>query len=110
MTFQGAMSYFPLVNDTVQLREFDTWLASQVWLAVRKRQKILMPLTSRRPLPWNLDRLNLIHLTTVSSTTGAPVDLRLPSLGRIARAIQVGVETHGLGVVDGAQDPYLYTD
>jgi RNA-directed DNA polymerase len=110
MTFQGAMSYFPLVNDEMQLRQFDSWLASRTWLAVRKRQHLLSSLTPRRPLPWSMSRPDLIGLMTSSGTTGAPVDLRLPSLSRIARAIQIAVETHGLAVVSAADDPYLYAD
>ncbi|MFU8947901.1 reverse transcriptase domain-containing protein [Mycetocola zhadangensis] len=110
MSFEGAMSYFPLVDDDAQLAEIDAWIASQAWLAVRKRERLLKPRLKRSIQPWGLSKEELIGLTVTSATSHDPVDLRMPSVRRISRAIRQGVEAHGLRVVRNLQDPYLYQE
>ena len=110
MSFQGAMSYFPLVDDDAQLRALDVWIATQTWLAVRRRKTLLQRTIHRTVLPWGLDREALIGLTTKAATTGDPLDLRLPSVRRISQAIQLGIRSHGLGVVSDADALYLYDE
>jgi len=39
--FKGFMSYYPLADDTDQLRELDAWLAQETWLAMRRRAQLL---------------------------------------------------------------------
>lgn len=110
MTFEGAMSYFPLVDDEQQLVDLDAWIASQTWLAVRKRAKLLKPKLRRSVQPWGLSKPALIGLIVDSVRTGERVDLRLPSVRRISAAIRQSVEAHGLRVVRNIEDPYLYDE
>jgi RNA-directed DNA polymerase len=110
MSFQGVMSFFPLVDDDEQLRDLDKWIATQTWLAVRRRAALLKPLAPIAPLPWGLDRSTLIGLNTTSRRTGAPLDLRLPSVRRIASVIRLSVATRGLGVASRGSRLYLYDD
>jgi hypothetical protein len=110
MTFEGAMSYFPLVNDDEQLVELDAWIASQTWLAVRRRAALLRPTFKRSPQPWCLSKSELIGLIVESKQTKERVDLRMPSVRRISAAIRQNVEAHGLGVLRNVEDPYLYDE
>lgn len=110
MSFQGVMSFFPLVDDDAQLRELDQWIATQTWLAVRRRAALLRKAVAASPLPWGLDRPSLIGLRATSRKTGEPLDLRLPSVRRIASVIRLSVATRGLGVASRGGRLYLYDD
>ena len=41
MKFDGVMSYFPLVNSKDQLKNLDGWIVNTIWLALRKRARLL---------------------------------------------------------------------
>lgn len=110
MSFQGVMSFFPLVDDDEVLAELDEWIASQTWLALRKRQRLLAGFVSRRPVPWGLTKEEMIRTVTVSGTSGREVDLRLPSVRRISGVIRTAVEAYGVGVVSRGGALYLYDD
>jgi RNA-directed DNA polymerase len=110
MSFEGAMSYFPLVDDESQLVGLDAWIASQTWLAVRKRERLLKRRIGRTVQPWGLLKRDLIGLIVESERTGERVDLRLPSVRRISSAIRQSVEAHGLRVLRNVEDPYLYDE
>jgi RNA-directed DNA polymerase len=110
MSFQGVMSFFPLVDDDEQLLEIDKWIAAQTWLALRKRAALLAPRIGLVPTPWGVDRRTLIGLKTKSRRTGAVLDLRIPSVRRIASVIRLTVATRGLGVAARGSGLYLYED
>jgi hypothetical protein len=108
MSFQGVMSFFPLIDHDKDLLELDVWIATQTWLALKRRQQLLASRVGRAPRTWGLSRSQLIQLKVVSGRTGEEVDLRLPSLLRIAGVIRLAVETHGLASVSDGSDLYLY--
>lgn len=108
MSFQGVMSFFPLVDHDEDLVELDVWIATQTWLALKKRQRLLSTRVTRVPGTWGLSRPQLIQLKVLSGTTGEEIDLRLPSLRRIAGVIRLAVNTHGLASVSDGSDLYLY--
>lgn len=108
MSFEGVMSFFPLVDDEDGLRELDEWIASRVWLAMKKRARILRESGLAAPKPHDLPKSELIGFRSVSSRTGAQLDLRMPSVRKVAKAIRLAVSTHGLGVVSGRAPLYLY--
>lgn len=107
MSFQGLMSFFPLVDDQALLLRLDAWIASQVWLAMRKRQRLLAGSRSN-PVPWGIDQRALIGLRARSTRTGAPIDLRLPSVRRIAAVVGRAVQTYGTSSVGRGGALYLY--
>ena len=108
MSFQGVMSFFPLVDHDKDLVELDVWIATQTWLALKKRQRLLSSYGKTAPRTWGLSRSQLIKLKSFSGRTGEEIDLRLPSLRRIAGAIRLAVDTHGLAAVSDGSDLYLY--
>lgn len=79
MSFEGVMSFFPLVNDHRALSELDEWLEVHAWLAMRKRRALLKTAGLPRPDPHGFSKEVLASWRTFSSETGDPVDLRLPS-------------------------------
>ncbi|WP_311877576.1 reverse transcriptase domain-containing protein [Microbacterium forte] len=108
MSFEGVMSFFPLVDDAEGLRHLDEWIASQIWLAMRKRARLLRAARLRTPAPHGVGRHQLIGFQTVSSRTGDSIDLRIPSVRKIASVIRLAVSTHGLRAVSGRAPVYLY--
>lgn len=110
MSFEGVMSFFPLIDDEGSLRELDEWIAARIWLALRKRARLLRAAGLNTPHPHALQKAQLVSFTSTSSRTGDLVDLRVPSVRKIARVIRLAVSTHGLGVVTGRAPLYLYSD
>lgn len=97
----GVLARYPLVDEMDSLVELDSWLATQTWLAVAKRSRLLQgrPGIGPTPEPWNRTRSELIRLQTKSGRTGEPVDLRLPSAVRMAGVVRRAFQTHGSAVV-----------
>ncbi|WP_076057580.1 reverse transcriptase domain-containing protein [Mycobacterium sp. IS-1264] len=108
MSFEGVMAFFPLVNDIEQLSHLDGWLSNQIWLALGRRQQLLIQQGLPTPKPMGLSKQELIGFTTVSSTTRRTVDLRLPSFIRVAKVVKRATQTYGFGVVPGGNSLYLY--
>lgn len=108
MSFEGVMAFYPLVDDSRQLSALDGWLSSQVWLAMRRRRKLLMQQGLPSPRPLGLSKEELIGFTTTSTSSGRSIDLRLPSFQRISRVVREATKTYGFGVVPGGGSLYAY--
>lgn len=106
--FRGVMSAYPLIDDTADLQELEEWLASQLWLAVRRRGELLTKAgIGPLPPPHGASRHDLLRLGTTSISTGQKIDLRVPSVRRIARVVTQAAALHGPSVV-GKASPYDY--
>lgn len=110
MSFEGVMSFFPLLNDDKQLQKLDEWLAARIWLAMRKRTRLLRFNGLPTPMPHGLPKAELIGFVTHSARTGSEIDLRIPSVRKMSKVIRLAVSTHGLGVVSGQSPLYLYSN
>jgi hypothetical protein len=108
MSFQGVMSFFPLVNDDKQLSELDGWLALQTVMVMRKRRRLIIEAGLVVPPPLGLGSSDLIGYRAKSGNSGTEIDLRLPSFRRIASTIRAAVEHHGLRVASGGSFLYAY--
>lgn len=108
MSFEGVMSFYPLIDDEASLLELDQWMTTQIWLTLKKRKRLLVSASLPAPKPMGLNQRDLIGFQTFSSRTGDPIDLRMPSFRRIATVIRRAVSTHGLGVVAGDAPLYVY--
>lgn len=106
MSFEGAMSFFPLVDDDRTLLELDIWISTQTWLALKKRASLVNRFPA--PTPWGLSRSDLIGFQTTSKRTGDTIDLRIPSVRRISSVIRAAVEVYGVGIVASGAPLYLY--
>ena len=107
--FKGLMSFYPLIDDTSALQELDSWLATQTWLALRQRGRLLtkqgfQPL----PAPHELSRHDLLRFGRKSATTGEWYDLSIPSFRRIARLVRAAAQQHGPNAIGRSGDPYSY--
>ena len=107
--FRGVMSAYPLIDDDDELRNLDEWLLTSIFLAMRKRTRLLCSqgFDPDLPPPHNLSRDSLIRLSTTSTTTGERIDLYVPSARRIAAVIRSAATQYGPSVV-GRIDSYDY--
>lgn len=88
--FKGVMAAFPLLNDDEALKALDAWLLSCLWLGVRKRGSLLTTQGVKSlPPPHGLARADLGILKVKSASTGETIDLRAPSVRRIAKVLDV---------------------
>jgi len=94
--FRGVMSFFPLLDDTQQLKELDGWLVCSTCMALKKRGRLLQKLGyTSLPDPHGLPCCALPAYIRKSRTTGGNLDLRLPSLQRIASVIRSAATQYG---------------
>lgn len=103
----GVMAFFPLTTNDEQLRELDGWLSRTVWLALRKRYRLIQLHKKELPKPAGLSREGLFSLRPVLKS-GKWVDLRLPSFVRAGKMIRHAVGEHGLEIIRDDRPLYLY--
>lgn len=107
--FKGLMSFYPLIDDTEVLVELDAWLASQAWLTMRRRARLLRKHGYiNLPPPHDLPLDEFIRYRRTSRTTGGETDLRLPSFRRIANVVTSAARLHGPNVVGQGGKRYSY--
>ncbi|MCY3643506.1 MAG: reverse transcriptase domain-containing protein [Acidimicrobiaceae bacterium] len=107
--FKGVMSAYPLIDDDEVLKGLDEWLLTSLFLAMRKRTRLLCDqgFGPSLPLPHNLPRDSLLGLSTTGTTTGERIDLSVPSVRRIAAVIRSATAQYGPSIV-ARIDPYEY--
>jgi RNA-directed DNA polymerase len=94
--FKGVMSAYPLVDDVEALWELDSWILDRLWLALRKRGRLLLATgLEELPPPHGCNRDELRNLSATSSTTGKMIPLAVPSVRRIASVIADAAARYG---------------
>jgi RNA-directed DNA polymerase len=107
--FKGVMSYYPLVDDSEALQRLDQWFSAEVWLTMRRRERLLKVAGFvALPPPLGLDRMALVSYRRKSATTGGVLDLRLPSFRRIASVIRAAAIAHGPNRIGKSPSAYEY--
>lgn len=109
LEFKGLMSFYPLVDDEIQLRQFDGWLVHTIMYFLRKRYDILhryKKVTPRIPLNAKDDFASYCRNTIIQGKADL---LRIPSFVRIYKAIRKGVNTEGImAIVNPQNNLYEY--
>lgn len=101
MHYHGLMSFYPVVNDEKLLRELDGWLLNAVFRALRLRGKLFRTAgITLLPPPHGLSKAGLLKLR-YAPIAGQPrsVDLRFPSVARVARLLRRASRTYGASAV-----------
>ncbi|TDO89823.1 reverse transcriptase domain-containing protein [Enemella evansiae] len=105
--FTGVVARFAAVDDSAQFRDLDQWIRLQVWLALRKRRRLLTPHLQGAALPrvWGFQPGELVQYRFVSSA-GTTVGAGLPSLERMHELVRRTVALHGSSPVATAVSLY----
>ena len=99
MRYHGLMSFYPVVNDELLLKHLDGWLLNSVYRALRLRGKLLMKAGFRGlPTPHGLSKSELVKLRHLTRA-GSRIDLRFPSIARVARLIRRASKTYGASAI-----------
>ena len=102
--YRGFMSFFPVVDDDELLKNLDGWLVSKIYLALRRRAKLLNDLgVSALPVPHSCTRAELVSLKPGDR------DLSIPSFLRMSKLLRSAVRTHGANAVANPKSAYYYS-
>src|SRR6202007_3360074 len=94
MRYHGLMSFYPIVNDTALLKDLDGWLLNSVYRALRCRARMFRKAGIKiLPPPHDLPKLDLLKLR-YRPRPGVLLDLRFPSIARVARLIRRASKTY----------------
>lgn len=110
MRYHGMMSFYPIVNDEALLKELDGWLLNSVFRALGLRAKMFraaaIPLL---PPPHGLTKAQLLKLR-YQPVVGQSysVDLRFPSVARVARLMRRASRTYGASAIANAKSLVYY--
>lgn len=108
MRYHGLMSFYPIVNDEVLLRQLDGWLLNSVHGALRLRAKLFSKAgITMLPPPHGLSKAELLKLD-YRPRPGEFVDLRFPSIARIARLLRRASRTYGASSVANPKSLQYY--
>jgi RNA-directed DNA polymerase len=108
LRYHGLMSFYPVVNDEILLKQLDGWLLNSVFRALKLRAKLLTGLGfGNLPIPHGLPSSRIVTLKHVTRE-GKRIDLRFPSIARIARLIRRASKTYGTSAIaaPGASEYY----
>jgi RNA-directed DNA polymerase len=106
--YHGLMSFYPIVNDEALLKHLDGWLLNSVHRALRLRAKLLRKGgIAILPPPHDLPKSELLKLSYRPSQ-GKFVDLRFPSVARVARLIRRASRTYGASAIANPQSLQYY--
>lgn len=104
---QGKISLFPEITTTESLQRFDEDVRAQIWLALKKRQRLLSNrLEGQAPKPWGMDKDTFDKVMVMSQVSQRRVDMRLPSAVRMHKVVKVAVQAHGPRVIGKASRLY----
>lgn len=95
--FKGVMSFYPLLNDEVQLKELDGWLVSTLYRCIQLRSKLLISHGYDRSLafPFCIKHADLVSQLARRRIKGKRL-LEVPSFMLIYRALQRGLRETGI--------------
>lgn len=108
--FKGVMSAYPLANDLTQLRALDSWLEERLFLALRKRGKLLLVIYPQMQLPEPHEKpLEELRHLELLSTSGETVDVTIPSFRRIAALLRAATAQHGPSAIGRSERYEIYS-
>jgi hypothetical protein len=110
LKFKGAMSFYPLVDDILQLKALDGWLVSTIYRALQLRVRLLAGhrFTRHGVFPFNVPKATLVDQFDKHLVHDKPL-LEIPSFVVVQNAMQHGLREHGIQhVMNSRSDAYKY--
>jgi hypothetical protein len=95
--FKGVMSFYPLVNDSEQLRSLDGWLVSIIFRSLKLRHKLLQKwgYNCSEFFPFSVNHSDMVKCFK-EHKVGGKFLLEIPSFLLMQKAIMKGLENRGI--------------
>ena len=107
--FKGLMSFYPIVDDEVLLRELDGWMLSSTMRALKLRGNLWTAyFPGALPTPHGITRRQLLQLRH-NPGPGPLQDLRFPSFMRMSKLLRRASRTYGPGAVSNSASSKYYS-
>ncbi len=109
LEFKGLMSFYPLVDDEIQLKQLDGWLVHTIMYFLKKRYNILRSYKKTIPtIPLRV-KADFTNYCNNEMVNGKKELLKIPSFVRIYKAVKKGVSTQGImAIVNPQNNEYEY--
>jgi len=109
MRYHGLMSFYPIVNDEGLLKALDGWLLNSVHRALKVRAKLFRKAgLTLLPPPHGKSKMELLKLS-YRPRPGQFVDLRFPSIARVARLMRRASTTYGASAIANPKAQAYYS-
>lgn len=102
----GVVAAFPASVDSADWQELDEYIRTSVWLALRKRRRLLRMNPSLEPQLWSKDIVDFDSGSFTATKSGQKVELALPSTVVMARVVDNLIQAHGPTIVNREGNPY----
>jgi hypothetical protein len=104
--FRGVMSYYPIVDDEVQLKKLDGWLIHTLKQALRRRQNLWQSKNISIPGPYKDWIENIEKIKQMETPSGEIYDTRIPSFLHINRTMRTSLLRSGVKSVTNPNTIY----
>jgi len=109
LRFKGLMSFYPIVDDELLLRQLDGWMLSVTMRALKLRGQIWSSyFDGELPTPHGRSRAQILQLRH-NPASGHLVDLRFPSFLRISKLLRRSSTTYGPAAIANARSFRYYS-
>lgn len=112
INFKGIMSFYPLVNDEMQLKQLDGWLVSTIYRTLQLRAKLLKKwrYDRKNQFPFNVSQKDILRTFKEKIIYNKRL-IEIPSFLRIHKAIKKGLVSKGIeDVMNPNSNQYSYTE
>lgn len=105
--FTGKVANHPTISNVDDWRAFDIWLRRKVWLALRRREKLLRSQGYDRDcIPWGCSPNQLATVQVKSTHGDIMVDARIPTATLMATVVSRSTSMHGNRIFERPRGVY----
>lgn len=102
LKFKGIMSFYPLIDNEIQMKALDAWMLSSILNVLRLRLKLILisnPAYIASNFPFLVNKDEFVNYCKKKRVFGKPGLMQVPSFLRIYNAIRKGVINEGVEAV-----------
>lgn len=98
LTFKGVMSYYPLIDDEIQMQEFDKWMVCTIINIIKRREKIFIKsgYDVHLVFPFNALENEFVSQCRERKLRGKKHRFQIPSFMKIMKAMKIGITNNGI--------------
>lgn len=111
LKFKGLMSFYPIVDNTDQLKELDGWLVSMIYRLLLKRKLLLVgKMSNFNQFPFNVGKGEMVKRFRLQKSSNKKT-YQIPSFLRIFNSIRLGIANNGISsILNDEAKTYSYSN